>query len=180
MFSKLISCGLLGIDGFKVEVETDISNGLPAFEIVGLGDVTIRESKERVRAAIKNTGLEFPVRRITMNLAPANLKKVGSSFDLAIALGVLSATGQVNSQLLERCMLIGELSLDGEIRPVRGVLPIAVCAMQEGVEYLVLPEENVQEAAVVRGLGILPVKSLSDAVRHFNGRNKARELRCLR
>lgn len=169
MFSKLKSCGLLGIDGFVVEVETDISNGIPAFEIVGLGDATIRESKERVRSAIKNTGLEFPVRRITMNLAPANLKKEGSYFDLAVALGILAATGQVSNPMLDRCMFIGELSLDGDIRPVRGVLPVAVCALQAGVDYLVLPEANAQEAAVVRGLNILPVKSLVDIVNHFNG-----------
>ena len=169
MFSKLKSCGLLGIDGFTVEVEADISNGIPAFDIVGLADAAIRESKERVRSAIKNSGLEFPVRRITMNLAPANLKKVGSSFDLAIALSILAATGQVESSLLVQCMFIGELSLDGQIRPVNGVLPIAVCALQSGIEYLVLPEANAQEAAVVRGLNILPVKTLADAVRHFNG-----------
>ncbi|NJD04151.1 MAG: YifB family Mg chelatase-like AAA ATPase [Ruminiclostridium sp.] len=177
MFSKLKSCGLLGIDGFTVEVEADISNGIPVFDIVGLADAAIRESKERVRSAIKNSGMDFPVRRITMNLAPANLKKVGSSFDLAIALSILAATGQVQSTVMEQCMFIGELSLDGEIRPVHGVLPIAVCAMQSGIEKLVLPEENAQEAAVVRGLSILPVKTLSDAVRHFNSEIK---LECLK
>ncbi len=176
MFSKLKSCGLLGIDGFTVEVEADISNGIPAFDIVGLADAAIRESKERVRSAIKNSGLDFPVRRITMNLAPANLKKVGSSFDLAIALSILAATGQVESPLLDRCMFIGELSLDGEIRPVNGVLPIAVCALQSGIEFLVLPEANAQEAAVVKGLNILSVKTLTEAVRHFNGQIK---LECL-
>lgn len=169
MFSKIKSCGLLGIDGFAVEVEADISNGIPSFDIVGLADAAIRESKERVRSAIKNSCLEFPVRRITLNLAPANLKKIGSSFDLAIALSILAATGQIESTLVERCMFIGELALDGEIRPVCGILPIAVCAKQAGAEYLMLPETNAQEAAVVRGLKILPVKSLSDAVSYFNG-----------
>lgn len=168
MFSKLKSCGLLGIDGFVVEVETDISNGIPAFEIVGLGDVTIRESKERVRSAIKNSGLEYPVRKITMNLAPANLKKEGTYFDLAIALGILVATGQVYSPILDNCMFVGELSLDGEIRPIHGVLPVAICAMQAGLEYLVLPEANAYEAAVVKGLKIIPVKRLVDIVDHFN------------
>ena len=172
MFSKLKSCGLLGIDGFTVEVEADISNGIPVFDIVGLADAAIRESKERVRSAVKNSGLDFPVRRITMNLAPANLKKVGSSFDLAIALSILAATGQVQSIMLDKYMFIGELSLDGEIRPVNGVLPIAVCALQSGIEYLVLPEANAQEAAVVKGLNILPVKTLTEAVRHFNGEAK--------
>lgn len=169
MFSKLKSCGLVGIDGYVAEVETDISNGLPSFDIVGLGDAAIRESKERVRSAIKNAGLEFPVRKITMNLAPAALKKEGSAFDLAIALGILTATGQVTINGFERYMFVGELSLDGEVKPVRGVLPIAVCAMQEGIEYLVLPYANASEAAVVKGLGIMPVKTLSELVSHLKG-----------
>ena len=169
MFSKLKSCGLVGIDGYTVEVETDISNGMPAFDIVGLGDTAIRESRERVRSAIKNAGLEFPVRRITMNLAPANLKKEGSSFDLGIALGILTATGQVSCPYLERCMFIGELSLDGEVKPVRGVLPMAVCAMQSNIEFLILPSANAHEASVVKGLNILPVKELGEIVCHLNG-----------
>lgn len=169
MFSKLKSCGLVGIDGYTVEVETDISNGMPAFDIVGLGDTAIRESRERVRSAIKNAGFEFPIRRITMNLAPANLKKEGSSFDLAIALGILAATDQISCPYLEGCMFIGELSLDGEIKPVRGVLPMAVCARQTGIKFLVLPEANAYEAAVVKGLDILPARNLNDIACHFSG-----------
>lgn len=169
MLSKIKSCGLMGIDGRLVEVETDISNGIPAFDIVGLGDTAIRESRERVRSAIRNAGMDYPVRRITMNLAPANLKKEGSSFDLAIALGILAATDQVSATHLDHMMFVGELSLDGELRPVRGVLPIAICALQEGLETLVLPEMNAREAAVVKGLQILPAKHLSEVVRHLNG-----------
>lgn len=176
MFSKLKSCGLVGIDGYVAEVETDISSGLPSFDIVGLGDAAIRESKERVRSAIKNTGMEFPVRRITMNLAPAALKKEGSAFDLAIALGILAATGQVTVDAHESYMFVGELSLDGEVKPVRGALPMAVCAMKEGIEYLVLPEANACEAAVVKGLKVMPVRTLSGLVRHFNGEER---LECL-
>lgn len=176
MFSKLKSCGLVGIDGYVAEVETDISSGLPSFDIVGLGDAAIRESKERVRSAIKNAGLEFPVRKITMNLAPAALKKEGSAFDLAIALGILTATRQVTLNAFESYMFAGELSLDGEIKPVRGVLPIAVCAMQEGIDYLVLPEANACEAAVVKGLKIIPAKTLSELVKHFNGQ---KQIECL-
>ena len=172
MFAKLKSCGLIGIDGYTVEVETDISNGMPSFDIVGLGDVAIKESRERVRSAIKNTELDFPVRRITLNLAPANLKKEGSAFDLAIAVGILAATGQVTCPYLEQCMFIGELSLDGEVKPVRGVLPMAVCAMQSGINYLILPEGNAFEASVVRGLNILPIKKLSEIVSHLNGESK--------
>jgi len=168
MYSKLKSCGLLGIDGYIVEVETDISNGIPAFDIVGLGDTAIRESRERVRSAIRNAGYEFPIRRITMNLAPANLKKEGSSFDLAIALGVLSSTGDVKPRGLDHTIFIGELSLDGEIRPVKGVLPIAVCAVQSGIRQLVLPVQNAEEASVVKGLRIIPVKNLRETVAHIN------------
>lgn len=169
MYSKLKSCGLLGIDGYIVDVETDISSGIPAFDIVGLGDAAIRESRERVRSAIKNAGYEFPIRRITMNLAPANLKKEGSAFDLAIALGVLSSAGDVKDRGLDHTMFIGELSLDGEIRPVKGVLPIAVCAVQNGISRLVLPVQNIEEAAVVKGLQIIPVKNLKETVAFING-----------
>jgi magnesium chelatase family protein len=176
MYSKLKSCGLVGIDGYVAEVETDIGSGLPSFDIVGLGDAAIRESKERVRSAIKNSGLEFPVRKITMNLAPAALKKEGSAFDLAIALGILTATDQAKLNGFEKYMFIGELSLDGEVKPVRGVLPIAVCAAQEGVDYLVLPEANAREAAVVKGPKIMPVKTLAGLVGHLNGE---RQIECL-
>lgn len=169
MLSKVKSCGLIGIDGYVVEVETDISNGIPAFDIVGLGDVAVKESKERVRAAIKNTGLEFPVKRITINLAPANQKKEGSAFDLPVAIGILAATEQVNNPCIDKYMFIGELSLDGEIKPVTGILPMAICAMYEGVENLVLPVENANEAAVVRGLNVLPARNISEIINHLNG-----------
>ncbi len=168
MYSKLRSCGLLGIDGYVVEVETDISSGIPVFDIVGLGDTAIREARERVRSAIKNAGYEFPIRRITMNLAPANLKKEGSSFDLAIALGVLASTGVINLSNMGNAFFLGELSLDGEIKPVKGVLPMAVCALQNGISYLVLPEDNAEEAAVVKGLNIIPVKNIRETVAFIN------------
>lgn len=169
MLSKVKSCGLVGIDGYTVEVETDISNGIPAFEIVGLGDIAVRESKERVRAAIKNIGLDFPIKRITINLAPASLRKEGSAYDLAVALGILTATEQVSNQWINNYMFIGELSLDGEVKPVHGVLSMAITAMSEGIEYLALPVANADEAAVVKGINILPVKNLADIVNHLNG-----------
>jgi magnesium chelatase family protein len=172
MLSKIKSCGLVGIDGYVIEVETDISNGIPAFDIVGLGDTAVRESRERVRAAIKNSGLEFIWKRITVNLAPASQKKEGSGLDLSIAIGILAATGQVNIQNIDKYMFIGELSLDGEIKPVSGSLPIAICAMQEGVENLVLPYENADEAAVVQGINILPINKLPDIVNHLNGEKR--------
>lgn len=175
MLSKIKSCGLIGIDGYIIEVETDISNGIPAFEIVGLGDAAVKESKERARSAIKNSDMEFPVKRITINLAPANMKKEGSSLDLPIALGILAATQQINSDELDKYMFAGELSLDGEIKPVKGILPMAVCALQAGIEYLVLPEANADEAAVVKGLTVIPIKNLNDIVPHLNGETRLRE-----
>lgn len=169
MLSKVKSFGLSGIDGYIVEVETDIGNGIPSFEIVGLGDAAIREARERVRSAIKNAGLEYPVRKITMNLAPANIKKEGSAFDLAIAIGILAATEQINRKALEGCVFTGELSLDGELRPVRGVLSMAVCAVQNGIQCFILPEMNAHEAAVVKGLKILPARNLTEVVEHLMG-----------
>ncbi|MDP4092160.1 MAG: YifB family Mg chelatase-like AAA ATPase [Bacillota bacterium] len=175
MLSKIKSCGLIGIDGYILEVETDISNGMPVFEIVGLADIAVKESKERVRSAIKNSGLEFPVRRITINLSPANIKKEGSSFDLPIALGILTATEQIVNGALDKYMFIGELSLDGEIKPVHGILPMAIAALKEGMEYLVLPAANADEAAVVKGLRILPVKNITEVILHLNGEKQLDE-----
>ncbi len=168
MYSKIRSCGLLGIDGYIADVETYISSGIPAFDIVGLGDATIRESRERVRAAIKNSGFEFPIRRITMNLAPANIKKEGSSFDLPIALGVLASSGEIDISKAEKTIFVGELSLDGQIKPVKGVLPMVVCSMHNGFKDFVLPAANADEASVVKNINIIPVKNLKQAVSYIN------------
>lgn len=169
MLSKVKSFGLLGIDGYVVIVETDISNGIPAFDMVGLGDTAVKESKERVRSAIRNAGLEFPIKRITVNLAPADKKKEGSAFDLPIALGILAATEQINNIDIEKYAFMGELSLDGEIKPVKGILPMVICARQNGIENIVLPIENADEAAVVKGINVLPAKNIADVVNHLNG-----------
>jgi magnesium chelatase family protein len=168
MISRIKSCGLVGIDGYVVEIETDISNGIPSFDIVGLGDAAVRESKERVRAAIKNSGMEFPVRRITINLSPASVRKEGSHFDLGIALGILSATEQINTSEIHKYMFLGELSLDGQIRPVTGILPMAVRARDEGIENIILSIDNAKEAAVVKGVNVLPAKSIVEAIKHLN------------
>lgn len=168
MLSIVKSCGIIGIDGYEVEVETDLSLGIPAFEIVGLGDTTVRESKERVRAAIKNTGFEFPGRRITINLAPAGIRKEGSAFDLPIAVGIMAANGLIPSEDINEYMFIGELSLDGNVKAVNGVLPMAVCASDRNVKYLMLPSANAREAAVVKDLKVLPVSSLSEVIAHLN------------
>ena len=131
MLSKIKSLGLMGIDGYVVLVETDISNGLPSFDMVGLGDTAVKESKERVRAAIKNAGFKFHINRITVNLAPADKKKEGSAFDLPIALGILAATGQLKvDDIIENSVFLGELSLDGGIKPVRGILPMTISAKE--------------------------------------------------
>jgi len=167
LLSIVKSCSLYGIDGYEVQVETDISLGIPNFEIVGLGDTTVRESKERVRAAIKNTGFEFPGRRITVNLAPANLRKEGSAFDLPIAIGIMAAFGYIPADCLNEYMFVGELSLDGNIKAVNGVLPMAICAAENKTKYMVLPQQNAKEAAVVKSIKVLPAASLGDIIRHI-------------
>lgn len=169
MLSKVKSFGLMGIDGYVVIVETDISNGIPSFDMVGLGDTAVKESKERVRSAIRNAGLEFPIKRITVNLAPADKKKEGSAFDLPIALGILAATEQINNIDIEKYAFMGELSLDGEIKPVKGILPMVIGARQNGIENIVLPVENADEAAVVNGINVLPAKNIVNVVNHLNG-----------
>lgn len=169
MLSKVKSFGLMGIDGYVVIVETDISNGIPSFDMVGLGDTAVKESKERVRSAIKNAGLEFPIKRITVNLAPADKKKEGSAFDLPIALGILIATEQISIKDIESYAFMGELSLDGEIKPVKGILPMVISARQNGMENIILPLENADEAAVVNGINVLPAKNIIDVVNHLNG-----------
>ncbi len=169
MLSKVMACGLSGIDGYLVSVETDISNGLPAFDIVGLGDAAVKEAKERVRAAIKNSGFEFPSRRITINLAPADLRKEGTSYDLPIAAGILSATGVMPTDFLSESILSGELSLDGTLRPVYGILPKAIAARDSGMKSILVPLENASEAAVVKGIQVIPVKNLVELVRYIRG-----------
>jgi magnesium chelatase family protein len=169
--SKVKSFSVDGIKGNEIEIETDISNGLPAFDIVGLADMAVKESKERVRAAIKNNGLEFPYRRVTVNLAPAYIKKEGSSFDLPIAIGILLATGQLNIENIENYGFIGELSLDGSIKPVYGVLPMALKAREssQSALTLVVPVDNASEAAVAGGIKVLPVGNLTEVVDYFEG-----------
>ncbi len=169
MLSKVKSFGLMGIDGYLVVVETDISNGIPSFDMVGLGDTAVKESKERVRAAIKNAGLEFPIKRITVNLAPADKKKEGSAFDLPIALGILIATEQISNRDIDNYAFMGELSLDGEIKPIKGILPMVISARQSGMENIIVPLENADEASVVNGINVLPAKNIVDVVNHLNG-----------
>jgi magnesium chelatase family protein len=164
MLAKVSSMTVIGIDGFSVEVEVDLSPGLPSFDVVGLADTAVKEAKERVRAAIKNSQFDFPSHRIVINLAPADLKKEGSGFDLPIALGILCAQGFISQQTLNNGVVIGELALDGEIRTVRGVLSMVIEAVQRGKEFIILPLGNYAEARVVKGIKIIPIKYLQEAV----------------
>lgn len=168
MLSKLKTCVLYGIEGYEVHVETDLSNGLPGFNIVGLPDASIKESKERVRSAIKNSGYKFPVSRITVNLAPANLKKEGSQIDLPIAMGILAASRAVDKPIDEKTFIMGELSLDGRVMAVDGALPMVISMRNAGFERAVVPYENREECGVIDGIDIVPVQSLRDLADYFN------------
>ncbi len=163
MFSRVLSGATHGVNAFLVEAETYLEKSLPGFTIVGLPDSTIRESRERISAAIRNSGYEFPLRKITMNLAPADIKKEGSSFDLPMAVGILASTGQVQGDVLPEFVLVGELALDGALRPVHGVLPIAMECRRRSIRGMLLPRENAKEAAMVAGLGVYPVSCLKEA-----------------
>jgi magnesium chelatase family protein len=164
----LRTAALFGVDATAVHVEVDVANGFPSFTMVGLPDTSVRESRDRVKSAIRNSGFDFPPRRITVNLAPADVRKAGASFDLPIALGILAAAGIVERRHVPDLVLLGELSLDGSIHPTRGVLPIAAAARRDGMTAILLPAANAGEAAVVTGLGVLPVSSLAEAVRALN------------
>jgi len=168
MIAQLNSTALLGIDGYIVDVEIDISSGLPAFDIVGLPDTAGKESKERIRAAIKNTGLVMPSKRITVNLAPADIKKEGAHFDLPIAAGILMASEQL-SLSAEDTAFLGELSLNGDLRRINGVLPMAISAYQRGIKRMFLPYENAREAAAIEGLEVFGLKNLTELVLHLTG-----------
>ena len=164
MLAKVLSSALIGIDAYVVEVEVDISQGLPSFSTVGLAEGAVRESKERVKAAVKNSGYHFPPDRITVNLAPADIKKEGSAFDLPMALGILAATGLVPKTACMDALVLGELSLDGLIRPIKGTLPMAIIAKEQGLKGIFLPTENAPEAVVVEGIDVFPVASLGQLV----------------
>ena len=166
MLAHVLSSAVLGIDAYLITVEIDVSNGMPAMSIVGLPDAAVNESKERVRAAIKNSGFLFPYdKKVTINLAPADIRKAGPNFDLPIAVGILAATGQIPMEHLEGALMIGELSLDGGVRSVNGALPVAIGARERGQHRLFLPAANAREAAVVVGVDVYPVQTLAEIVR---------------
>ena len=169
VLAKVLSSTLLGVDAHRIEVEVDLAMGLPVFTTVGLPDAAVRESRDRVKAAMANSGFPFPSRRITVNLAPAHLRKAGTAFDLPIALGLLRAAGHIESEMLSRYQVVGELSLDGRVKAVAGVLPMAVGALETGAEGMLVPLENAAEAAVVGGVPVYGVETLAQAVGFFNG-----------
>lgn len=170
MLATINSCAVSGVDGLPIQVEVDLAQGLPSFSTVGLAEGAVRESKDRVRAAIKNGGYEFPQRRITVNLAPASVKKEGTGYDLPMALGILAASGLVPMALLAQTAVVGELSLDGSVRPVAGVLPMALAARQQGLQRFLVPRENLDEAAIVQGLEVYGIQRLDEAVEFLAGR----------
>jgi magnesium chelatase family protein len=168
MLATLESATVIGVDACRVHVEIDVSNGIPHFQLVGLPDASVRESRDRVRAAMRNSGFDFPTNRITINLAPGDVRKAGPAFDLPIALGMLAATGVVTRTDFRGIVHIGELSLDGAIQPARGVLPIAAEARRSRARALLLPYDNLAEASVVSGLRLLPARTLTEAVGRLN------------
>lgn len=168
MISNVKTISLNGIDGNLVEVQTDIAGGLPNFEIVGLPDTSVKESKERIRIAIKNSEIEFPSRRIIINLAPASTRKEGTSYDLPIAVGVLIALNEIQNYNLENTIFLGELSLDGKINRINGVLPMCIEAFNLGIKRVILPKANAVEAAIIEELEIIGVDNLKELIQYLN------------
>lgn len=169
MFAKVRSLGLIGMDAYPIDTEVDISRGLPRFDIVGLPDASVSESKNRVRSAIRNSGFKFEDMRITVNLAPADMRKEGPIYDLPISVAMLIATDQLSCKI-ENKAFVGELSLDGEVRKINGVLPMVICARDSGIEEVFVPYENSPEASVVDGIKVYPVRSIGELCNHLSGK----------
>ncbi|HEV8540727.1 MAG TPA: YifB family Mg chelatase-like AAA ATPase [Nitrospiraceae bacterium] len=169
MLAKVYSVSVSGLDAYSVEVEVDLAAGLPMFTVVGLPDLTVRESRERVRSALRNSGFSFPQRKITVNLAPANLRKEGAAFDLPIAVGILAAEGLIPAAVLREVVMVGEVSLEGGIKPVHGVLSMALACRGRGIKGLLVPVENASEAAIVEDLPVYPVATIPQVIEHLTG-----------
>ncbi len=168
MLAKVLTCAVVGLDGALVEVEVDITSGLPAFNVVGLPDTAVQEARERVRAAVRNSGFSFPMKRLTVNLAPAELKKEGASYDLPIAVGLLLASEQLDVNP-GRVLFLGELSLDGSLRHTDGILCMVLFAREHGYETVFVPEVDGAEAALVEGVTVIPVPTLALLIAHLRG-----------
>lgn len=174
MFAKVKSLGILGLNAFEVAVECDISQGLPRFDIVGLPDASVKESRERVRASVKNCHLDFPVSRITVNIAPADIKKEGALYDLPVFVAMLKASGQLKGDISDYAF-VGELSLDGEIRSVTGILPMLLLAKENDIKNVFIPFDNLLEGSVLDGINVLPVKNVFEVMKHISGEEKINE-----
>ena len=172
MLSKINSMALLGLDGYLIEVQVDVSNGMPCWEMVGLPDTSVKEAKERVKTAIKNSGYEMLSKRIVINLAPADTKKEGSIFDLPIAIGILVDLGEIKNDKLNDIAFIGELSLDGKLNRINGILPMCIEAQKLGIKKLIVPKENAEEAAIVKEMEVLGADNLKKVVDYLNEKEK--------
>lgn len=175
MLSKINTMALEGLNGYLVEIQSDVSGGLPSFEIVGLPDIRVKEAKERVRAAIKNAGLEFPSRKIVVNLAPADKRKEGTFFDLPIAIGILIAIEDIRIEDaidLNKTIFLGELSLDGKVNRINGILPMCIEASNLGIKRVIIPKENGKEASIIKNLEIIPVSNLEELIDYLCGEEK--------
>lgn len=170
MLVKTIGCALFGIDAISVTIEVNIDKGIQFF-LVGLPDSAVKESHQRIEAALTNLGFSYPRKKITINMAPADIRKEGSAYDLPIAIGILAASGQVETEHLEQYIIMGELSLDGTLNPIKGALPIAIKAQQEGFKGVIIPKENAKEAAVVNDIDVIGVENLTEVVDFLNGNN---------
>ena len=168
MLSKILTSATYGIDAYLIEVETNVERNIPSFTIVGLPDNAVKESRERVIAAIKNSGFEYPLKKITVNMAPADIKKEGSSFDLPIAIGLLAAIEKIKEEAIKDTVFLGELSLDGQLRPIKGALPISVEAKKKGIKRIILPADSSKEAAIVDGLDIYGMENLFEVISFLN------------
>ena len=179
MLSIIKSMSLLGLNGYLICVEVDVSSGIPCFEIVGLPDTSIKESKERVQTAIRNSGIQILSKKIIVNLSPANIKKEGSLFDLPMAVGVLISTENIKNkkltEILEQTVFVGELSLDGTLNKVSGILPICIEAKKLGIKQIILPKENAKEASIISGLKILPANNLKEIISYLNNEIEIKE-----
>lgn len=177
MVAKILSSSYIGIEPYILEVEVDIMLGLPSFNIVGLADIAISESKERVRVAIKNSGYQLPARRVIINLSPAGIRKEGASFDLPIAIGILVSLGKVKDKKLKKYIVLGELSLNGDIRKIDGAINSVICAKENNIFGVILPKENYLEARVIDGVKIVPVDNLDQVVEFLNGEIEIKSLK---
>lgn len=180
MLSTIKSMALEGLKGFLVEIQIDVSGGLPCFDIVGLPDIRVKEAKERVRSAIRNSEIEFPSRKVVVNLAPADKRKEGTFFDLPIAIGILLAIGKIEGKVWENfkdTIFLGELSLNGKINRINGILPMCIEAINLGIKRIIIPKDNMIEARIIKGIEIIPIDSLFEIIEYLKGKIKLKPLK---